>query len=90
VIYLLYKVFKDFSYLFLHFYYQKQYEKFNNMSLKVILRVSYFLHVQVANMSLQARWTIVSIGIIINDLMRLQQGLIDNNKSEQRKYHEPF
>jgi hypothetical protein len=53
VVYLLYKVFKDFSYLFLHYYYQKQYKIFNNKSIKVILRVSYFLQVKVIHMSLQ-------------------------------------
>jgi hypothetical protein len=49
------KYLEIFPYLFLHFYYQKQYYKFNNMNIRVMLRVSYFLQVKVVNLSLQSK-----------------------------------
>jgi hypothetical protein len=42
-------------FLFLHFYYQKQYYEFSNMNIRVIMRVSFFIQVKVVNMSLQAK-----------------------------------
>jgi hypothetical protein len=51
------------------------------MKIKVFMRISYFIQVK----ELNKRWTIFSTRNIYNDLMKIQQGLIDNNYPKQRK-----
>jgi hypothetical protein len=61
------------------------------MSVKVNMMVSYFIQVKVVIMSLQDKdGHFFSTGNIYNDLMKLQQGLIDNNSFEERKFMSYF
>jgi hypothetical protein len=55
------------------------------MGSKVILRVSYFLQVKVVKMSLQAKDRYFQHKNIYSDLMKIQQGLIDNNYFGHKK-----
>jgi hypothetical protein len=68
------KVFNVCPFIFYHCPIKSNTYKFNNIIVKVVLKVSYVRWVNVIKMSLQAK-----------DLMKLQQGLIDNNNSGLRK-----
>jgi hypothetical protein len=55
------------------------------------MTVSYFIQVKVVIMSLQDKdGHFFSTWNIYNDLMKLQQGLIDNNSFEERKFMSYF
>jgi hypothetical protein len=49
------------------------------MIIKVIMMVSYFIKFKEFKMLLQAKMSIFTIGIMYSDLIKIHQGLINNN-----------